>query len=343
MQKGLLTLILVISMFPINIFAKSTNSTNNKTQNLGNLTDLQYHVTQENGTERAFKNEYWDNKKEGIYVDVVSGEALFSSQDKYDSGSGWPSFTKPIVKNEIVEKKDNEFGMTRIEVRSKTANSHLGHVFDDGPKDKGGMRYCINSAALRFIPKENLEKEGYGKYLSLFDKKNTKADINKYEKAVLAGGCFWGMEELVRKLNGVVDIKAGYSGGSIKNPAYALVSTGLTGHAESIEVTFDPKKINYETILRFFFQIHDPTTKDRQGNDKGSQYRSAIFYMNDEQKNIANNLIKKADASGVFPGKIVTQVEKFSGFYEAEDYHQDYLQNNPGGYTCHKIRKDWVF
>ncbi|MBU6339088.1 MAG: bifunctional methionine sulfoxide reductase B/A protein [Rickettsiales bacterium] len=343
-KAALLTLILLIAMFSLNnIFAKSSHATNKTNKNLGHLTPLQIHVTQENGTERAFDNEYWNNKKEGIYVDIVSSEALFSSTDKYDSGTGWPSFTKPIEKSEIVEKTDREFGMTRTEVRSKNADSHLGHVFDDGPRDKGGLRYCINSASLRFIPKENLEKEGYGKYLSLFGEKPSNAINSKYEKAVLAGGCFWGMEELVRKLDGVVEIKAGYSGGSIKNPAYALVGTGLTGHAESIEVTFDPKKINYETILRFFFQIHDPTTENRQGNDTGSQYRSAIFYMNDEQKKTAEDLIKKANASGVFPGKIVTQLDKFSGFYEAEEYHQDYLQNNPGGYSCHRIRKDWVF
>lgn len=133
------------------------------------LTELQYRVTQENGTERPFDNEYWDNKREGIYVDVVSGEVLFSSKDKFDSGSGWPSFTKPVEESEIVEKKDSSLGMTRTEVRSKAGDSHLGHVFEDGPSDKGGLRYCINSASLKFIPKEEMEQEGYGKYLKLFE------------------------------------------------------------------------------------------------------------------------------------------------------------------------------
>ena len=142
---------------------------------LAKLTDMQRYVTQQSGTEPAFHNEFWNNKADGIYVDVISGEPLFSSTDKFDSGTGWPSFTKPIEPAKVTNHEDSSHGMTRVEVRSTGANSHLGHVFPDGPKDKGGQRFCINSASLRFVPKEKLAEEGYGQYLSLFEGKELKS------------------------------------------------------------------------------------------------------------------------------------------------------------------------
>lgn len=140
-----------------------------KQEALRKLTTMQYKVTQENGTEPPFQNEFWNHKEDGLYVDIVSGEPLFSSREKYDSGCGWPSFTKPLHDGHIQEKRDLTHGMIRTEVRSTEGDSHLGHVFNDGPRDQGGLRYCINSAALRFIPKEDLEKEGYGEYRKLFE------------------------------------------------------------------------------------------------------------------------------------------------------------------------------
>ena len=157
------------------------------------------------------------------------------------------------------------------------------------------------------------------------------------EKAILAGGCFWGMEELIRELPGVTSTVVGYTGGEVKNATYR----NHGNHAESIAVTFDPEKLSYRKLLEFFFQIHNPTTKNRQGNDMGASYRSAIFYNSEAQQKTAEDLIKELDASGKWPGKIVTEVVPASDFWDAEKEHQAYLQKYPGGYTCHFIRPDW--
>jgi len=156
------------------------------------------------------------------------------------------------------------------------------------------------------------------------------------ETATLAGGCFWGVEELVRKLPGVVDTTVGYAGGTLDNPRYEDVKKGRTGHAESLQIVFDPAKISYDEILDFFFRLHDPTTANRQGNDIGTQYRSAIFYHDDAQRDAAKRAIDRAQPK--WPRPIVTEVVPFTNFYEAEDYHQDYLQRKPNGYTCHYLR-----
>lgn len=158
------------------------------------------------------------------------------------------------------------------------------------------------------------------------------------EKAILAGGCFWGMEDLFRKQPGVVSTRVGYSGGDVKNATYRNHGT----HAEAIEVVYDPSKTDFRKLLEFFFQIHDPTTKNRQGNDLGMSYRSAIYYTSDEQKQVALDTIEDVNASGLWPGKVVTEVEPAGDFWEAEPEHQDYLVRNPGGYTCHFPRKGWV-
>lgn len=157
------------------------------------------------------------------------------------------------------------------------------------------------------------------------------------ERAILAGGCFWGAQDLLRRRPGVVSTRVGYSGGDTPNATYR----NHGGHAEAVEVIFDPSTISYRDLLEFFFQIHDPTTKDRQGNDIGRSYRSAIYYTSEEQRQVALDTIRRVDASGRWPGKVVTEVQPAGDFWEAEGYHQDYLQKNPGGYTCHYVRPDW--
>jgi peptide methionine sulfoxide reductase msrA/msrB len=321
------------------------------------LTQLQFRVARQDATEPPFHNAYWDNHEAGLYVDITTGEPLFSSADKFDSGTGWPSFTQPIEPQRVFTHTDTSFGMIRVEVRSTSGDAHLGHVFPDGPRARGGQRYCINSASLRFIPLASMEAEGYAAWIpavtgaappaphtdnacALPAEGEAPSCETTFETIVLAGGCFWGMQDLLRDIPGVVETEVGYAGGHTPNPTYNEVKTGRTGHAESVRVVFDPTQLPLAELLeRWFFRMHDPTTLNRQGNDLGSQYRSAIFTTSPEQAATAAEVIRKVDASGFWKRPIVTQIQDAGPWTAAEGYHQDYLVQYPDGYTCHFMRE----
>ena len=292
------------------------------------LDEETYRITQKAGTEQAFCGTLLDNKKEGVYSCVVCGLPLFSSDHKFDSGSGWPSFYREFDPEHVVRHADNSFGMVRTEIECARCGSHLGHVFDDGPKPTG-ERHCLNSASLIFT--EN------GQDLPA---QHTAADTGggQTETAYFAGGCFWGIEHYFQKGEGVIDAVSGYMQGRVDDPTYKQICYEDTGHAEAVKVVFDPSKISYEELLRAFFVMHDPTQLNRQGPDIGDQYRSGIYYTSDEQKEKAEAYMKELGASGKFKDPIVTELEQAKTFWPAEEYHQDYVVKT--GRACH-VTNPW--
>ncbi|MBN1492481.1 MAG: bifunctional methionine sulfoxide reductase B/A protein [Phycisphaerae bacterium] len=268
------------------------------------------------GTERAGCGVLLGNKEPGTYACRLCELPLFSSDAKFESGTGWPSFFRPFDPAHVRNVRDTSHGMVRMEIQCARCGSHLGHVFNDGPPPTG-LRYCMNSAALQF------HKVG--------QQPPSDTQPAATATAYFAGGCFWGVEDRFQQIPGVIDAVSGYMGGKTKNPGYKEVCSGKTGHAETVRVTFDPHRVTYPELLDWFFRFHDPTQKNRQGPDVGTQYRSAIFVVDATQRRQAEEAIAALERSKVLGRRsIATIVADADVFYEAEAYHQDYHVRHGG-------------
>ncbi|MDQ7013595.1 MAG: bifunctional methionine sulfoxide reductase B/A protein [Planctomycetota bacterium] len=282
-----------------------------------------YRITQKAGTEPAFCGTLLDNKKDGVYTCVVCGLPLFTSEHKFTSGTGWPSFYTTFDREHVVGKEDTTLGMSRVEIECARCTSHLGHVFDDGPEPTG-LRFCLNSASLVFY--ENGQE------------RPPQSMPIETETAYFAGGCFWGIEHYYQKGEGVINAVSGFMQGDIENPTYEQVCANEFGFVEAVMVVFDPQTISYERLLEAFFVMHDPTQLNRQGPDVGSQYRSGIYTTSDAQQAAAVAMVQRLEAEGRFARPIVTEIEPAETFYEAEAYHQDYIETT--GRACH-VKNPW--
>ena len=291
------------------------------------LTDEQYRIGRNAGTERPFCGGLLNNKGEGVYACVGCGLPLFSSDAKFESGTGWPSFFQPVAPENIAEDRDVSYGMVRVEIVCPRCDMHLGHVFEDGPRPTG-LRYCLNSEVMRFVPNEQLATLAETPSSVTPSPTASTGGANRAE-AVFAGGCFWCVEAVFEELDGVHEVISGYAGGDAATANYEAVCTGRTKHAEAVKIVYDPTKLSYEQLLKVHFATHDPTTLNRQGGDVGPQYRSAIFYANEQERQLAEAFIADLNASGNFGRPIVTTLEPLTGFYEAEAYHQNFVCHNP--------------
>lgn len=273
-----------------------------------------YRVLREAETERPFSGELLAEHRDGWYVCHACGLPLFRSDAKFESHCGWPSFHTPSAYENIRMVRDSTHGMNRTEILCARCGGHLGHVFDDGPTPTG-LRYCVNSLSLDF-------------------KAVSPPRPGHLDTAIFAAGCFWGVEKLFYETPGVVGTSVGYTGGISADPTYKQVCTGRTGHAEAVEVAFDPAKVSYRALVRLFFLAHDPTTQDRQGPDHGSQYRSAIFCRSRDQEATAREVLAELSAKGTWKDPVVTEIVSSSVFWKAEGYHQKWFLTHP--VQCHR-------
>jgi peptide methionine sulfoxide reductase msrA/msrB len=277
------------------------------------------------GTERPFTGEFVSSHDDGTYTCKQCSAELYRSDDKFDSHCGWPSFDDAI--DGAVKRIPDPDGY-RIEIVCANCGGHLGHVFLGEGLTSKNTRYCVNSISLEFTPKEKSEE------MASTDKKADKD--TKYEKAIFASGCFWGVEYQFKQQPGVIETTVGFTGGDMENPSYKAVCTGNTGHAEAVEVVFDPQKTSYEQLAKIFFETHDFTQVNRQGPDIGEQYRSEIFYMNDQQRKTAEKLFKILEKKGY---EVATKLTKAGEFFSAEEYHQDYYDKTGKTPYCHVYKK----
>ncbi len=307
---GLALAAIVIGLMPPKMMSKDNPKENKVT--LNKLTPEEERVILNKGTEAPFTGEFYKNTTAGTYICKQCDAPLYRSADKFDAGCGWPSFDDEIAG---AVKRTVDADGRRTEITCANCGAHLGHVFEgEGFTDKN-IRHCVNSISMKFVP--------------------ASAAVAT-SKAYFAGGCFWGVEHLLQQEKGVISVKSGYMNGHTKNPSYRDVCSGTTGHAEAVEVEFDPAKVDYETLAKLFFEIHDPTQVNRQGPDVGEQYRSAVFYTDNNQKQIAEKLIAILKAKGY---NVATEVTKADTFWEAEKYHQDYYDNNGKEPYCHIYQK----
>lgn len=301
---------LAIGLTPLTMMSKENGM--EKTKTFNDLTPEEERVIVRKGTEAPFSGKYYKETAAGTYTCRRCNAPLYRSEDKFDSGCGWPSFDDEI-KGAV--KRTMDADGRRTEITCAACGGHLGHVFEGEQLTDKNVRHCVNSVSMNFVPAGHPVKTDTGYF---------------------AGGCFWGTEHLLQSIDGVLSVKSGYMGGHTGNPTYKEVCSGLTGHAETVEVVFDPSKTSYEEVAKAFFEIHDPTQKNRQGPDIGTQYRSVVFYRDEAQKETAEKLIGILKANGL---DVATELKKAGPFWPAEDYHQDYYERNGKEPYCHIYTK----